>query len=89
MAVASTEWMDDAACAGMDVSIFYAHEERVALRVAGFCRAKCPVVEDCLTYVLRTERTTTRHGVWGGTTARQRASVARRERRAARKAVAA
>jgi WhiB family redox-sensing transcriptional regulator len=72
------KWQDQAACAGMDVELFYpvtsepAPQTRHVLRVC----ASCPVRESCLAEALdRGER----YGIWGGTLPEQRGfAVARR-----------
>lgn len=66
-------WVDRAACHGEDPDMFFevadsecaldrTHE---ALRVC----ARCPVAAECLRWALSTGQA---HGVWGGTTPRQR-----------------
>lgn len=70
-------WMRDAACLGHDPELFFAsvgHEETVAAAKA-VC-ADCPVRTDCLDYALTNYE---QHGVWGGTSLKQRAAM-RRER---------
>lgn len=64
-------WLKDAACRGLDVSLFYTTDDveatresnsdtnRVALR---FCKT-CPVKAECLDYALKHEI----EGIWGGT----------------------
>ncbi|MEU8512527.1 WhiB family transcriptional regulator [Kitasatospora sp. NPDC048722] len=83
-----------AACAGADTDLFYPDPEEIGVEAAEWAarRAKmicagCPVRTMCLELALeRFEK----HGIFGGKTARERASlherrlkVARRERRAA------
>lgn len=75
-------WMDDAACAGFGPDMFFGgrgdnHDISEAKAVC----ADCPVREACLEYALVNE---IHHGVWGGTSERQR-----RRLRRARKQVAA
>lgn len=69
------DWHDDAACRGMDVSLFFPTVGRyqVAQRAQRICE-RCPVREECLADALATG---TQHGVWGGTTPRQRRNLRR------------
>ena len=68
-------WSGDAACKGMDPSLFYiGQHETVSEEVVFTCRM-CPVREDCLDYALVHER----DGYWGGTSAQTRKRL-RRER---------
>ncbi|GLY08227.1 WhiB family transcriptional regulator [Actinoplanes sp. NBRC 101535] len=43
-------------------------------RALAYCRTRCTVRDECLTWALATDQ---RHGVWGGTTANQRAALRR------------
>lgn len=73
-------WMDDAACKGMDTDIFYPVAGEVAAARA-ICRA-CPVQNDCFQWSLDIED---EHAVLGGVAAftRQRILTARRRKRKA------
>lgn len=57
-------WMDQAACRGLDSSIFYPDPPRrgIGMEAARVC-FPCPVRDECLTYALDRER----FGTWGGT----------------------
>ncbi len=67
-------YLDEAECRGLDPELFYA-EGVVAVADAKARCAVCPVQPRCLDWaVLREE-----FGIWGGTTARERAAI-RRER---------
>ena len=69
------EWQLDAACAGMDTSLFYqADNERGAsvrrreLKAKAIC-STCPVISDCLKAALASHEP---YGVWGGMSADER-----------------
>ena len=70
------DWQLDAACRGMDSSLFFhPPNERDAARENRAARAKaiclgCPVVEQCLNHALRVREP---YGVWGGRTEDERA----------------
>jgi WhiB family redox-sensing transcriptional regulator len=79
-------WQVDAACAGMDVELFFGRDgepgvEREAreFRAEAIC-ATCPVRDACLEHALTVPE---RYGVWGGMSEEQRAAYRRRRRRAA------
>ncbi len=66
----SREWMDEAACVGMDTSEFFPNrgafpQDGAAVQVC----ATCPVRLDCLLYALRNN---IQHGVWGGFSTKKR-----------------
>jgi WhiB family redox-sensing transcriptional regulator len=65
-------YLDEAACRGLDPELFYAESGSSIMRAKGFCAA-CPVQEKCLEWGVRREE----FGVWGGTTARERAALRR------------
>ncbi len=75
-------WQDLAACAHLDVNVFFEFDgvrgRRLAMReerAKRVCRS-CPVVEKCLAHALVSEP----YGVWGGLTARERVGLrARRD----------
>lgn len=65
-----TDWMEQAACKGVDPSVFYSDTPGIdgsllAKRICG----SCPVKDQCLDYALDTGEL---FGVWGGKTPRQR-----------------
>ncbi len=76
------EWVRFAVCAQTDPEVWFPppgglpHEDRAALQIC----ARCPVRLDCLDFAMRAEGDTRvdRYGIWGGLTARQRYSLARR-----------
>jgi WhiB family redox-sensing transcriptional regulator len=67
-------WEADAACRGMEPSLFFPINDDDSVEALNVCRA-CPVREECLAWALETRE---RFGVWGGTTERQRRSILRR-----------
>jgi WhiB family redox-sensing transcriptional regulator len=79
-------WQRDAACRGVDLKEFYDYEEKLAGAEARreanavintWCR-HCPVRRDCLANAIATSE---RWGIWGGTTAPERKSMRRANRR--------
>jgi WhiB family redox-sensing transcriptional regulator len=80
----SGDWRSLGACAGVDLSLFYAEEveddysERT--RAAKAVCARCVVRDACLDAALKDRE---RIGVWGGMSARERSRLLRRMRRAA------
>lgn len=67
-------YLEDAICRGLDPELFYAESGAAIMKAKSLCAA-CPVREKCLEWAIKREE----FGVWGGTTARERASL-RRER---------
>ena len=67
-------YLDDAVCKGLDPELFYAEAGAAVTKAKSLCAA-CPVRVQCLEWGIRREE----FGVWGGTTARERAAI-RRER---------
>lgn len=67
-------YLDRAACEGLDPELFYAESGAAILKAKSLC-ARCACREKCLEWAIRREE----FGVWGGTTARERAAI-RRER---------
>lgn len=80
------DWHDYAACNDKPNEWFYGQEERQGkkrhrptLTVAEVRRAKavcerCPVIDECLEWALETDE---KHGIWGGTTGRERQRMQR------------
>lgn len=78
------DWIDDAACAGEDQSLFFPDRDTV-VRARGRYPAKaicagCPVRDACLDYCLTYEFPSYRHGIWGGLTPRERGRLTAREK---------
>lgn len=61
-------WMSRARCFGMDPELFYPERGASAEDAKKTCRA-CVVQDDCFEYAVRTNQN---HGIWGGTTERER-----------------
>lgn len=78
--VADLSWKAQANCAGMNPNDFFPkpHERRKVIDAKAVC-AGCAVREKCLAWALDEGIT---HGVWGGTSERQRREL-RRQRRVA------
>lgn len=61
-------WRAQAACAGADPAIFFPARGASTEPARAIC-ARCPVAEPCLDHALAYSE---RHGIWGGTTGRDR-----------------
>jgi len=72
-------WERQAACRGLDPTIFYPVSEEDAREAKAVCGA-CAVQQTCLEYALGERE---RDGVWGGATERERRRIIRRRRRSA------
>jgi WhiB family redox-sensing transcriptional regulator len=77
-----SEWMNDAACAGENLDLFFPDDRRdghnaKAVRAAKAICATCPVQTECLDYALTTG---IKFGVWGGTSERDRRPLRRQLR---------
>lgn len=79
----SLDWMDDVACAGRDLAIFFPPKIRVGRRTLppDYRRAlrhcaRCPVVDRCLDYALDVVDLAHNDGVYGGLTPDQLRVVA-------------
>src|SRR5690606_3263456 len=71
--VADISWMDDGACVGADLDLFFPQRgDNDAVAAAKAVCATCPVTSECLEYAL-SERVT--HGIWGGTSERERRRI--------------
>lgn len=69
-------WQDDAACVGVDPSLFFPERGKTAREAKKIC-AECVVREECLTFGVETRQP---YGVWGGMTERERRAERRRRR---------
>ena len=78
-------WRDDAACTGLDTSMFFPASDAEAGPAKAVC-ASCPVRDQCLEWAMATRQ---EDGVWGGMTDNERRRLRRRRRDAARRAAAA
>lgn len=65
-----------AACRGMDTAMFFPHRGADCSAPKAVC-ARCDVRDECLEFALQNGE---RHGIWGGTSERERRRM-RRERR--------
>jgi WhiB family redox-sensing transcriptional regulator len=65
-------YLEEAACRGLDPELFYAEGGAAVAKAKALC-ADCPVRQRCLEWAVRREE----FGVWGGTTARERAALRR------------
>ena len=84
-AASGQDWRDSAACRGVDTELFYPVTEAGAGRdqveqAKQVCRG-CPVSQQCLADALSRNEPC---GVWGGTSARERRAMRRREARGGR-----
>jgi WhiB family redox-sensing transcriptional regulator len=70
-------WADEAACRGLDPSIFYPATEEEAAPAKQVCE-ECPVKDVCLEHAIERRE---HNGVWGGATERERQRIIRRRRR--------
>lgn len=69
-------WMQDALCAQTDPDVFFPEKGGTSAPAKSIC-AGCDVRPECLHYAVRTQQ---RHGVWGGTSERDRAKLAKQVR---------
>lgn len=79
-------WMDRAACRGMPVNAFFPSSNESnsepSIEAITTCR-RCPVRQQCLDYAMVGGE---KHGIWGGTTERERRKLLRQRVRARTKA---
>lgn len=75
-----TKWMSDGNCADSHPSVFFPRDGTGVIAAQQIC-ADCPVAADCLEYALTNHIS---HGVWGGTSERQRRRILSTRRRARR-----
>jgi WhiB family redox-sensing transcriptional regulator len=64
-------WNVDAECAGMDPELFFPGRGESTKEIEAVCN-RCPISEQCLDHALRHGR---KHGIWGGTSERQRRMI--------------
>ncbi len=74
-------WQDEANCLGLDPDLFFPERGESTDEAKAVC-ASCTVREQCLKYALDTGQ---KHGIWGGTSERERRRI-RRQRDLARQA---
>jgi len=70
------EWMARGKCRDMDPAVFFP-SDGIGVQVAQRICAECPVKTPCLEYALVNR---VDHGVWGGTSERERRRILRRRR---------
>lgn len=76
------DWMSQAACDGAPPEWFYPPKSERPTKARAVC-ATCPVAEPCLDYALTRFTNKDDHGVWAGTTVKERRALrAQRQRRA-------
>ena len=71
-----TEWMARGKCREMDPAIFFPNDG-IGVQVAQRICAECPVRVACLEYALENK---VDHGVWGGSSERERRRILRKRR---------
>jgi len=64
-------WLDDAACRGMSLEIFFP-EGRWGSDAAKAVCMRCPVTDQCLSFALKNEEQPYVYGVYGGFAASER-----------------
>lgn len=74
-----TEWMRRGNCVNESPSLFFP-SDGVGVEIARKICASCPVKDRCLEYALANRID---HGVWGGSSERERRRILRRRRLAA------
>jgi WhiB family redox-sensing transcriptional regulator len=72
-------WLDQAACRGLDPTIFYPVSEEECGPAKAVCEL-CDVRQSCLEWALGSRE---REGVWGGASERDRRRIIRQRRRSA------
>ncbi|MHB8439687.1 MAG: WhiB family transcriptional regulator [Acidimicrobiales bacterium] len=73
------QWMEHGKCRDMDPAIFFP-SDGLGVQAAQRVCAECPVKEPCLEYALANH---VDHGVWGGTSERERRRLLRKRRQVA------
>jgi WhiB family transcriptional regulator, redox-sensing transcriptional regulator len=74
-----TSWKKKAACAGLDVDLFYPGPGMTSTEAYRVCKT-CPVQEQCLKFSLTNHE---EFGVWGNLSAKGRELLHSRQRKAA------
>lgn len=78
--MSGTEFMTAGLCAQADPDAFHPEQGAPVAPAVAICQ-RCPVQAQCLEYALAHDE---RFGIWGGTTARQRQDLRRRQHRPSR-----
>ena len=76
----AADWVTRRNCADIDPNVFFPSDGAGVIAAQKVC-AECPVKDLCREYALANNIT---HGVWGGTSERQRRRILRDRRRAAK-----
>ncbi len=79
LTIINLPWRANAACRGLDPSIFYPVTDEEAHHAKSVCDL-CPVQSTCLEHALGIRE---KEGVWGGRTERERRRIIRQRRRTA------
>ena len=66
-------WRADALCAQTDPEAFFPEKGGSTREAKAVCRS-CPVISECLEWALTHDQ---RYGIWGGTSANERAALRR------------
>lgn len=74
MTAPATVWQNQAACAGMNPDLFFPDAGGAGAKAAKAICHVCPVEAECLQYALDNDE---RHGIFGGTTPRERQRLRR------------
>lgn len=77
--VAQVGWMNRGACRGLDPNLFFPIYEKDEAVPKEVC-STCPVRIECLEYSLERRED---HGIWGGTTEKERRRLRRQRQRTA------
>lgn len=77
--VEAEDWMEDAACRGRSTRLFFPERGDANVLALKICNG-CAVQVECLDYALRTGQ---HHGIWGGTSGKERVQMRRQARRTA------
>ncbi len=72
-----TKWMSHGNCADSHPSVFFPRDGLGVIAAQQICKG-CPVADACLEYALQNHIS---HGVWGGTSERQRRRILSERRR--------
>lgn len=73
------EWRSKALCAGKPTDLFFVERGESMAEAKALCLV-CPVRSSCLEWVLTNVRANDDHGVWAGTSARERRAMRRTRR---------
>jgi WhiB family redox-sensing transcriptional regulator len=71
-----SDWMGEGRCRDMDPAVFFP-SDGIGVQAAQRICSECPVQGPCLEYALANR---VDHGVWGGTSERERRRILRRRR---------